>query len=115
MMYLNLCLPCQKKAKQPRKGLVVRPMVFDDMNCRAQVDLMDMQSQSYGGFDWIMVYQDHLTKFVQLRSTKSKRAAEIPSNRHFLHSGSSYSVTKRQRKGIREFYYQRITRHVGRT
>ena len=27
IMYLNVCLPCQKKAKQPRKGLIVRPMV----------------------------------------------------------------------------------------
>ena len=48
MMYLNLCLPCQKKAKQPRKGLVVRPMVFNDMNCRAQVNLIDMQTQQHG-------------------------------------------------------------------
>ena len=77
MMHLNLCLPCQKKAKQPRKGAVVRPMVFNDMNCRAQVDLIDMQTQQHDGYNWIMVYQDHLTKFVQLRPTKTKRAAEM--------------------------------------
>ena len=36
-----------------------------------------MQSQTDGEFKWILVYQDHLTKFVQLRATKSKRAAEV--------------------------------------
>ena len=77
MMYLNLCLPCQKKAKQPRKRLVVRPMIFNDMNYRAQVDLIDIQTQQHDGYNWIMVYHEHLTKFVQLCPTKTKRAAEI--------------------------------------
>ena len=36
-----------------------------------------MQSQTDGEFKWILAYQDHLTKFVQLRATKSKRAAEV--------------------------------------
>ena len=36
-----------------------------------------MQTQPSGEFKWIMVYQDHLTKFIQLRPTKTKRAAEI--------------------------------------
>ena len=52
-------------------------MVFRDMNSRGQVDLIDMQSQADGEFQWILVYQDHLTKFVRLRATKSKRAAEV--------------------------------------
>ena len=55
----------------------MRPTVFNDMNCRAQVDLIDMQTQQHDGYNWRMVYQDHLTKFVQLRPTKIKRAAEI--------------------------------------
>ena len=52
-------------------------MMFRDMNSRGQVDLIDMQSQADGEFKWILVYQDHLTKIVQLRATKSKRAAEV--------------------------------------
>ena len=52
-------------------------MVFRDMNSRVQLDLIDMQSQADGEFKWILVYQDHLIKFVQLRATKSKRVAEV--------------------------------------
>ena len=47
------------------------------MNSRAPVDLIDMQSQQDGDLKWILVYQDHLTKFVQLRPVTSKRAPEI--------------------------------------
>ena len=47
------------------------------MNSRAQVDLTDMQSQPDGDLKWILVYQYHLTKFVQLGPVKSKRAPEI--------------------------------------
>jgi hypothetical protein len=47
------------------------------MNSRSQVDLIDMQSQADEGYKFIMVYQDHLTKFVLLRPLQSKRAEEI--------------------------------------
>ena len=55
-------------------------MVFKEMNSRAQVDMIDMQSQPDGDYKWILVYQDHLTKFVQIRPTKSKRATEVAYN-----------------------------------
>ena len=74
---LSLCVPCLKKSKVPRKGLVIKPMIFSEMNSRAQVDLIDMQRQPDGDLKWILVYQDHLTKFVQLRPVTSKRAPEI--------------------------------------
>ena len=47
------------------------------MHSREQVDLIDRQSQADGENKWIFVYQDHLTKFVQLRPVTSKRAPEI--------------------------------------
>lgn len=47
------------------------------MNARCQVDLIDMQSQGDNQCIFILVYQDHLTKFVQLRPLKSKRAERI--------------------------------------
>ena len=47
------------------------------MNSKAQVDLIYMQSQPDGDLIWIHVYQDHLTKFVQLRPVMSKCAPEI--------------------------------------
>lgn len=68
---------CQKKLKVLRKGLVIKPMIFSEMNSRCQVDLIDMQSQEDRGFKFILVYQDHLTKFVQLRPLKTKTAEEV--------------------------------------
>ena len=77
MIYLRLCVSCLKKCQVPQKGLVVRPMVFSEMNSRGQVDLIDMQSQADVDYKWILVYQDHLTKFVNICPTKTKLAAEI--------------------------------------
>ena len=48
MLYLSFCVPCFKKSKVPKKGLVNKPMLFSEMNSRAQVGLIDMQSQP----DW---------------------------------------------------------------
>ncbi|XP_047505092.1 KRAB-A domain-containing protein 2-like [Pieris napi] len=76
-LYLRLCEPCQKKLKSAKKGIVVKPLVSTEMNSRCQVDLIDMQSNPDGDFKFIMVYQDHLTKFVQLRALTSKRAVEV--------------------------------------
>ena len=52
-------------------------MIFSKMNSRAQVYLIDMQSQPDRDLKWIPVYQDHLTRFVQLRPVMPKRASEI--------------------------------------
>ena len=35
MIYLHLCIPCLKKSKVPEKDLVVKPIVFSEMNSRA--------------------------------------------------------------------------------
>ena len=71
------CIECQKKKRRPTtKGTVVRPILTKEFGTRSQVDLIDMQSMK-GRFSWIMVYQDHLTKFIVLRPLTSKRAAEV--------------------------------------
>ncbi|XP_005096011.1 KRAB-A domain-containing protein 2-like [Aplysia californica] len=45
---------------------------------KGQVDLIDMRSmQSGSNKKWMMVYQDHLTKFCILRALTSKRAAGV--------------------------------------
>lgn len=59
------------------KGVVVRPILSKEFASRGQVDLVDMQSMPSNGHKWIMVYQDHLTKFCVLRPIKSKRAIEV--------------------------------------
>ena len=65
------------KHSAPKKGIVVKPMISSELNSRCQVDLIDLQSNRDGEYKFIMVYQDHLTKFVQLRPLKTKRAEEV--------------------------------------
>ncbi|XP_068247605.1 KRAB-A domain-containing protein 2-like [Palaemon carinicauda] len=77
-LFKSLCLECQKKRKRPMtKDVVVKPILSTEFSSRGQVDLIDMQSMSCRTFKWIMVYQDHLTKFCVLRPLTSKRAAEV--------------------------------------
>ncbi|XP_068250938.1 KRAB-A domain-containing protein 2-like [Palaemon carinicauda] len=77
-LFKLLCLECQRKRKRPMtKGVVVKPILSTEFSSRGQVDLIDMQSMSCRTFKWIMVYQDHLTKFCVLRQLTSKRAAEV--------------------------------------
>ncbi|GFX84393.1 KRAB-A domain-containing protein 2 [Trichonephila clavipes] len=77
MLYLNLCERCQTKQSEHKKSIVVKPMISSTLNSRFQVDLIDLQSNGDDENNFIMVYQDHLTKFVQLRPLKTKRAEEV--------------------------------------
>jgi len=51
MLYIGLCEIRQKK------GVVVRPMVFAEMNYRSQIDLIDMQAQLDGPYKFIYVLE----------------------------------------------------------
>lgn len=73
MIFLSLCKQCQLKRKQPKKGLVVKPIISNALNSRCQVDLIDIQSQPDGDYRFILVYQDHLTKFIQIHLFNKKR------------------------------------------
>jgi hypothetical protein len=73
-LYLSLCEVCQLKHKKNRKGLIVKPIIYSEFNIRCQVDLIDFQSNVDQLFKFIMVYQDHLTKFVVIRLLKTKTA-----------------------------------------
>lgn len=77
-LFKSLCQECQKKRKRPMtKGVVVKPILTTEFASRGQIDLIDMQSMNHNTFKWIMVYQDHLTKFCILRPLTSKRATEV--------------------------------------
>lgn len=80
MVFLKLCIQCQKKSATPKKGLVSKPILHSNFNSRAQLDLIDMQTQAYNDYRFIFVYQDHLTKFTLLKALKSKRAIEVASH-----------------------------------
>ena len=47
------------------------------MNRRAQVDCIDMQSNPDGEYRYIMVYQDHLTKWTVLRPLKTRNCQKF--------------------------------------
>ena len=77
-LYKSYCVECAKKRKRRAvKGVVVRPLLTTNYGSRGQVDLIDMQSMPNGQYKWILVYQDHLTKYCILRPITSKRAAEV--------------------------------------
>jgi hypothetical protein len=76
--FLSMCETCQEKKKtKKKKGLVSKPILYSEMNSCCQVDLTDMESQTDHEFKFIMVYQDHLTKFVLLRALQSQRVEEV--------------------------------------
>lgn len=75
--YLRLCESCQKKQKITKSGAVVKPILHSEMNSRCQIDLIDMQANPDGGMKFILVYQDHLTKFVLLKALSQKTANAI--------------------------------------
>lgn len=77
MLFLKQRVACQKKQKSVRKGLVVKPIISSEMNSRGQVDLVDMQINPDVCYKFILQYQDHLSKFVQLRPLHSKTAVEV--------------------------------------
>ncbi|GFV16411.1 KRAB-A domain-containing protein 2 [Trichonephila clavipes] len=72
---LSVFCKCQMKHSVPKKAIVVKPMISYELNSRYQ-DLIDLQSNRDGEYKFLMAYQDHLTKFVQLRPLKTKRAEE---------------------------------------
>lgn len=76
-LFLSMCVVCQQKKTKRKRGLVSKPILHSEMNSRCQVDLIDFQTQPDGKFKFIMVYQDHLTKFILLRPLESKRAEEV--------------------------------------
>ena len=77
-LFISHCDECEVRCNRvASKTVVTNPIRSHDLNSRCQVDLIDMQSQPDGDYTWILNYQDHFTKFVQLRPLKSKRAEEV--------------------------------------
>ncbi|KAK3926553.1 KRAB-A domain-containing protein 2 [Frankliniella fusca] len=46
--------PAQKR-NASRKGLIVKPMIFNKLDDRIQIDLVDRQSMADLGWEWILV------------------------------------------------------------
>ncbi|CAG4965256.1 unnamed protein product [Colias eurytheme] len=76
-IFLDLCPTCEMKKALPKKGIVTKPIVSQDFNMRAQVDLIDFQSCPDDEYKWLLNYEDDATKFVSLRPLKTKTAQEV--------------------------------------
>lgn len=63
-------------SKELGKKWTVKLNLSKDFHSRAQVKLLDIQSCVKGMCEWIMVYQDHRTKYCILRPLTSKRVPE---------------------------------------
>lgn len=74
--FLATCVVCNYKKGTKRK-LVVKPIISEDFNEKGQIDLIDFQSTPDGKFKWILIYQDHSTKFLSLRPLESKEPSEV--------------------------------------
>lgn len=73
-LFLDFCETCQQKRKSEKKGFVKPSSPY---NSRCQVDIIDYQSQTDGMFKFLLVYQDHFTKFVVLKPLTSDKVQEV--------------------------------------
>ena len=80
-IFVSHCEVCQlKKSRKSVKSLVIKPISSSSYLSRGQIDLIDFstifpeQNQPY---KWLLVYQDHFTKFVRLRALINKTAEEV--------------------------------------
>ena len=80
-IFVSYCELCQlKKAKKPLKSLVVKPIASSSYLSRGQVDLIDFSTtfpEENQPYKWLLVYQDHFTKFVRMHALKTKTAEEV--------------------------------------
>lgn len=76
-IFLDCCETCNRRRPTIQQGVVRKPIVTKGFNSRAQVDLIDFQSTPDGEYSWLLNYQDHATKFLQLRPLKSKHAVNV--------------------------------------
>ena len=67
------------KGKRSLKGTVVKPIQSPDFASRCQVDLIDFQNSDQVNrlYNFLLVYQDHHTKFIVLRPQINKSAEEV--------------------------------------
>ncbi|KAK6186768.1 hypothetical protein SNE40_006044 [Patella caerulea] len=105
-LFKSLCMECQKKRKRvTTKGVVVKPIISKDYLSRGQVDLVDMLSMTSGSQKWIMVYQDHFTKFCVLRPLTTKSACEVAYQLIDIYNNSSDNPVICILSGNQKFMY----------
>lgn len=74
--FIKMCDSCQVRRSVPKIS-TAKPIVSLGFMTRMQVDLIDMRSVSYEGFNYIMHAKDHFTKFSWLSVLTSKEAKNV--------------------------------------
>ena len=95
----SYCQECQlQRSRKSLKNIITHPIRSQDFASRGQVDLIDFQASDEVNipYKFILVYKDHLTKFIVLRLLKRKSSGEVAQSlmeiycligsRHFLQS-----------------------------
>ena len=81
-LFIKSCSECElQKCKKQLKSTVTKPIRSSDIASRGQIDLIDLQNtpEINRPYNFLMAYQDHLTKFVMLPHL-SKSAREVVDN-----------------------------------
>ncbi|XP_063632483.1 KRAB-A domain-containing protein 2-like [Cydia splendana] len=84
-IFLALCPTCDVKRNLPKKGIAPKqvslqptiPKDFNIFNSQGQLDVIDLQSAPDGDFKWLLMYQDHGTKFIHLRPLQTNLPTEL--------------------------------------
>jgi len=74
-----MCDCCQLRRSFP-KPISGKPIISIGFLTRMQMDLIDMRSTEYNGFNFIMHVKDHFTKFSWLFALSSKEAKFVANN-----------------------------------
>lgn len=76
-LFPAMCETCAHKRPDMAKRVVVRPIVPERFNSKGKVNLIDFQSCPDNAYKWLMSYQDHATKFLQLRPLQSNETKYV--------------------------------------
>lgn len=78
-IFVLSCEICAQKRSRDAEKVVAHPIIEKKLFDRVQADLIDLKSRPDRGFNWVLVVQDHLTKFLCLRPLISKEAVNVAS------------------------------------
>ena len=87
LKFVGMCPECQlQKSKKSLKSTVTKPIRSSDFASRGQVDLIDMQTSRAMNepYNFLLVYQDHLRKFIVLRLKISQKANQEAEEKSIL-------------------------------
>ena len=77
-LYKSLCEGCARtRTKKGSKNFIVKPIKSTGFGNRGRVDIIDIRPLPGGSYSWILQYQDHTTKFCNLRALRCKEAKGI--------------------------------------